>query len=114
RARPRQPAPGPAVGAEGPHAAPPTGRDPPPPRLVDGEAVGVAARHAREDAPVDAAPVVGEVVRQDDALAVARVVDGPAVGCEADAVGERDVAVDLDRPSPAVDPPELAGHPILA
>src|SRR5881409_166298 len=104
----------PAVGAEARDAAPRAERDPHPTRLVDGEAVGVAARHAREDAPVDAAPVVGEVVRQDDALAVARVVDGPAVGCEADAVGERDVAVDLDRPSRAVDPPELAGHPILA
>src|SRR5437870_3499433 len=98
----------PAVGPEARDAAARAERDPHPARLVHGEAVGIAAWHAREDAPVDAASVVGEVVRQDEALAVARVVDGPPVGREADAVSERDVALDLDRPSRAVDPPELA------
>src|SRR5947208_3427389 len=95
----------PAVGAEARDAAARAERDPHPARLVDGEAVGVAARHAREDAPVDAAPVVGEVVRQDDALAVARGVDGPAVGrAPVDAAVDRVAEVEVAGP---VDPGRL-------
>ena len=69
----------------------------------------MAARHAGEDATVPSHPVGADVVREDDALAVVRVVERPAVGREADPVRELDAAVDFRRRSRAVDPPELTG-----
>ena len=61
-----------SVGGEARHGAAVAEGHPHPARLVDRQPVGVAARHASEDPPVDGGAVAGEVVSQHRARAVVR------------------------------------------